>query len=178
LALGGLFYFNDMEDIRDKAWDSYTNKDFLVAVYLALIAMLMTFVLKVAFNPRVSSERLVGYTVATCFNILFFIMCVWYTANLTEDPTNHWLLTWFLGWATYVCILDFLVTLVLVLLFDCLTIHVGQGAPLRHIPSEQPEESGPEEDKQPFNIVPRGEPYVPPAGGDDDRPEVPPSTGR
>lgn len=178
LALGGLFYFNDMEDIRDKAWDSYTNKDFLVAVYLALIAMLMTFVLKVAFNPRVSSERLVGYTVATCFNILFFIMCVWYTANLTEDPTNHWLLTWFLGWATYVCILDFLVTLVLVLLFDCLTIHVGQGAPLRHIPSEHPEESGPEEDKQPFSIVPPGEPYVPPAGGDDDRPEVPPSTGR
>lgn len=177
LAMGGLFYFNDMEDIRDKAWDSYTNKDFLVAVYLALIAMLMAFVLKLAFNPRVSSDRLVGYTVATCFNILFFIMCVWYTANLTEDPTNHWLLTWFLGWATYVCVLDFLVTLVLVLLFDCLTIHVDHGVPLRHIPSEQPEEL-PEDNRAPLSIVPPREPYVPPAGGDDDRPEVPLSSGR
>ena len=177
LAMGGLFYFNDMEDIRAKAWDSYTNKDFLVAVYLALIAMLMAFILKIVFNPRVSSDRLVGYTVATCFNILFFIMCVWYTANLTEDPTNHWLLTWFLGWATYVCVLDFLVTLVLILLFDCLTIHVDHGVPLRHIPSEQPEEL-PEDNRQPLSIVPPREPYVSPAGGDDDRPELPLSSGR
>ena len=154
LALGGLFYYNDMEDILQNAWDDYTNKDFLVAVYLALIGMLMAFILKVTFNPRVTSERLVGYTVATAFNILFFIMCVWYTANLTEDPTNHWLLTWFLGWATYVCILDFLVTLVIVLMFDCLTIPVEHGEPLRHYPVEPPAEELGEDDVDPISIVP------------------------
>ena len=185
LALGGLFYFNDVENVRKNAWDDYTNKDYLVAVYLAHIGMLMSFVLKGLFNPRVTSERLVGYTVATAFNILFFIMCVWYTANLTENPTNHWLLSWFLGWICYVCILDFLLTLVVVVVLDCFCIpaprNLVHDAPQReHTPPGEPVEH-----HQADEECPRA-PNWPGAGGepggvhsgDPDEPENPPSTRR